>query len=211
MTKKKWIIITVLCSVVLIGGAMAGPIMSDLERPKYNVISLAENIEIRLYNPKLIAEVEVRGKRKDAIGDGFRLLADYIFGNNTAQIDIAMTAPVQQQASEKIAMTAPVQQQASGDAWSVSFVMPAEYTKETLAKPNDQRVLIKEVPAQKYIAIHFSGTNSNENIAEHESKLMRYIKANQIQVRGSPIYAFYNPPWTLPFLRRNEVMIEINE
>lgn len=207
--KKKWITIASIIALILIGGALMGPIMSNVEKPEYEVIASQENIEIRRYAPMIIAEVAVEGKREDAIGDGFRLLADYIFGNNTVQKDIAMTAPVQQQENQQIAMTAPVQQQSSGNAWKVSFVMPSEYSMASLPKPNNDRVHLKEVPSKKFVVIQFSGTNSDANIAEHEAQLLDYIESNQITATGSSKYAFYNPPWTLPFMRRNEVMIEV--
>ncbi len=208
--KKRWKMIAAIVAVLVLGGVLAGPIMNEVERPDYEVISSAgQNIEIRRYEPMIIAQVTMRGKREEAIGDGFRLLADYIFGNNTVSQEIAMTAPVQQQASEKIAMTAPVQQQAKGNAWTVSFVMPSEYTMETLPKPNNERVMLKQVPAKRVIAITFSDTNSDANIAEHERQLKAYIQANNLQTTGQPTYAFYNPPWTLPPMRRNEVMIEL--
>jgi len=213
--KTRWKITAAILTILALGGVLVGPIMSDVERPEYEVISSAEeNIEMRRYAPMIIAQVTVEGAREEAIGDGFRLLADYIFGNNTAQQEIAMTATVQQEAaqestSEKIAMTAPVQQQADGNAWTVSFVMPSEYTMETLPKPNDARVTHTRIPARRIIAITFSGTPSDENIAGHEQQLRDYINANNIQTTGEPTYAFYNPPWTLPFMRRNEVMMEV--
>ena len=191
--KKKWIISSMLG--ILICYAMIGQVMSDVEYPSYEAVSSVENIEIRQYAPMIIAEVEVQGEREKAIEDGFRLLADYIFGNNVAQ--------------QNIAMTVPVQQQSSGEVWKVSFVMPSEYSMVTLPKPNNDLVTLSKIPAKQFIAIKFSGTNSNENIARHEAKLLQYIEENQIQITGSPKYAFYNPPWTLPFMRRNEVMIEV--
>ena len=211
MIRKRWIIILAISSTVLIGCAMVGPIMSNnVEQPNYGVLSSStDDIEIRRYAPMVIAEVEVRGAREEAISDGFRLLADYIFGNNTTQQDIAMTAPVQQQANKKIAMTAPVQQQSSGNRWKVSFVMPAEYSLATLPEPNNEQVKLKQIPAKDFIAIQFSGTNSKQNITKHDRQLRQYIERNNIQTLGTPKYAFYNPPWTLPFMRRNEVMIEI--
>ena len=209
--KKRWITITVMTGIIFIGAILAGSLMSNVEKPDYKVIASQENIEIRSYKPMIIAEVEIAGKRKDAIGKGFRLIADYILGNNTVRQNIAMTAPVQQQKSQKIAMTAPVQQQSTGLSWKVSFVMPAKYSMENLPKPNDGRIKLRKISAKKFIAIRFSGTNSNENIAKHEAKLMNYVRAKQINTVGSPKYAFYNPPWTLPFMRRNEVMVEINE
>ena len=209
--KKKWTMITSIIALILIVGVLAGPVMSDVEKPDYKVIQSEQNIEIRQYEPMIIAEVEVDGKREGAIGDGFRLIADYIFGNNTVKRDIAMTAPVQQQESQKIAMTAPVQQQSTGKSWRMSFVMPSKYSMDSLPVPNNNRVRLKEILTKKFVVIEFSGTNSNENVTEHENQLMNYIEENQIKINDSPKYAFYNPPWSLPFLRRNEVMIEINQ
>ena len=201
--------IVAIIGIFLIGAIAAGPVMSDVETPNYEIVKSQDAIEIRQYEPIIIAEVQMSGKREDAIGDGFRLLADYIFGNNIANQDIAMTAPVQQQESTKIAMTAPVQQQSAGNYWQVSFVMPSEYTMDTLPKPVNERVVLKEIPAKTFVAITFSGTNSDENVKAHEKILLEYVEANDLSVISTPKYAFYNPPWTLPPMRRNEVMIEI--
>jgi len=209
--KKKWTMITSIIALILIVGVLAGPVMSDVEKPDYKVIQSEQNIEIRQYEPMIIAEVEVDGKREDAIGDGFRLLADYIFGNNTVQQVISMTAPVQQKENQKIAMTAPVQQQSTGKSWRMSFVMPSKYSMDSLPVPNNNLVRLKEILTKKFVVIEFSGTNSNENVTEHENQLMNYIEGNNLKITGSPKYAFYNAPWTLPFMRRNEVMIEINQ
>ena len=201
--------ISSIIALILIVGVLAGPVMSNVEKPDYKVIQSEQNIEIRQYEPMIIAEVEVDGKREETIRDGFRILADYIFGNNTVQQVISMTAPVQQKENQKIAMTAPVQQQSMGKSWRMSFVMPSKYRLDSLPVPNNNRVRLKEIMTKKFVVIEFSGTNSNENVTKHENQLMNYIEANQINIIGSPKYAFYNAPWTLPFLRRNEVMIEI--
>ena len=199
--------ITSIITLFLIVGVLAGPVISNVEKPDYKIIQSEQNIEIRQYDPMIIAEVEVDGKREDAIRDGFRLIADYIFGNNTVEQNISMTAPVQQK--EKIAMTSPVQQQLAGKSWQISFVMPSKYSMNSLPVPNNNRVRLKEILTKKFVVIEFSGSNSNENVIGHENQLMKYIKANQINIIGSPKYAFYNAPLTLPLLRRNEVMIEI--
>ena len=201
--------ITSIIALILLFGVLAGPVMSNVEKPDYEVVHSEQNIEIRQYDPMIIAEVKVEGKREDAIREGFRLLADYIFGNNTGEQVISMTSPVQQKENQKIAMTAPVQQQLTGKSWQISFVMPSEYSMESLPVPNNNRVRLKEILAKKFVVIEFSGSNSNENVIGHENQLMKYIKANQINIIGSPKYAFYNAPLTLPLLRRNEVMIEI--
>ena len=209
--KKKWTMITSIIALILVVGVLAGPVMSNVEKPDYKVIQSEQNIEIRQYEPMIIAEVEIDGKRKDAIRDGFRLIADYIFGNNTVEQNISMTAPVQQKENQKIAMTSPVQQQLAGKSWQISFVMPSKYNMDSLPVPNNNRVRLKKILTKKFVVIEFSGSNSHENVIEHENQLMNFIEANQINIIGSPKYAFYNAPWTLPFLRRNEVMIEINQ
>lgn len=208
---KKILIATIICSIILAGCAMVTPILNDVEQPKYTVISSAGPIEVRQYNPMIIAQVNVQGSRSEAVYGGFRMLADYIFGNNTSKQDIAMTAPVQQQASEKIAMTAPVMQQSTQDSWNISFIMPSSYNMTTLPKPNNNQVKIKELPAKRYVAIQFSGINTDNNISQHQEKLLSYIKTQQLKTTGTPTYAFYNRPWTLPFLKRNEILIEVSQ
>lgn len=207
--KKKIVWCCVAIIVIVIGGLLVGPMMSRVEKPSYQVISQSKNIEMRQYGSMIIAEVRITGKRKEAINNGFRLLADYIFGNNLVEEKIAMTAPVQQQPGKKIAMTAPVQQQSNGDDWLISFIMPSEYTLDDLPKPNNPQVQLKEIPAEKFIVIRFSGNSDDDNISKHEQQLLAHITEQQIQVVGSPKYAFYNPPWTLPVFRRNEIMLEV--
>jgi effector-binding domain-containing protein len=192
----------------LLAAALWGPIVSKVERPKYQVAESSDNIEIRDYAPMIVAEVDVPGKQRDAIGKGFRIIADYIFGNNTAAQKVAMTAPVTQQGSEKIPMTAPVTQQGDGSTWRVRFVMPSRYTLETLPKPLNPDVKLKEIPAKRYAVIRFSGMASEDSLKRRTKQLKDWAGAENLAPKADPIYAFYNPPWTLPFLRRNEVMIE---
>ena len=181
----------------------------NVEQAKYTVVKSEGAIEIRDYASIIIAQARMTGERKDAINQGFRVIADFIFGNNTAAEKVAMTAPVMQKESEKIAMTAPVMQEGGDNQWQIAFVMPDEYTMETLPKPNNDEVQIVEVPEKRFVAIRFSGLSSDENLKEHTTKLYSYIKENKLEALSAPFYAFYNPPWTLPFMRRNEVMIEI--
>lgn len=205
--KAKWKSLIILISIIILMGLILwGPIVSSVEQPKYQVISSEDNFEVRRYEPMIIAEVIIEGKREDSISTGFRLLADYIFGNN-----ISMTAPVTQQQSQKIAMTAPVSQRTDGSGWAVNFVMPSQYSMESLPKPNNEDVILKEISAKTFAVIRFSGLNKNKNIAKHEKKLQVYISENKLVSLSAPVYAFYNPPWTVPFLRRNEVMIEVNK
>lgn len=185
--------------------------VGKVEEPAFTATQVAENIEMRTYKPLIVAETITTGDRKEAISQGFRTIADYIFGNNTTKQEIAMTAPVIQQAtSEKIAMTAPVvQQQTAPNTWAVRFVMPSEYTLATLPKPNNSAVVLKEMPAQNFAVIRFSGRMTVENLSENQALLEAYIAKNGLQKQGEPQFAFYNPPWTLPFFRRNEVMFAV--
>ena len=203
-----WLIAVV--AVVLLGAALWGPIVSNVQQPKYQVVESSGNIEIRDYAPQIVAEAEVAGDRRDAIRKGFRIIADYIFGNNTSAQKVPMTAPVTQQGSEKIAMTAPVTQQGDGNIWRVRFVMPSSYTIETLPKPNNPAVKLKEIGAKRYAVIRFSGMAGEDSLKRRTEELNAYISAKNLTPLSAPTYAFYNPPWTLPFLRRNEVMVEIH-
>ena len=202
-----WVIAVV--AVLLLGAALWGPIASNVEHPKYAVVESSGNIEIRDYAPMIVAEARVSGERRDAISNGFRIIADYIFRNNTAAQKVPMTAPVTQQRSEKIAMTAPVTQQADGNTWRVRFIMPSSFTIDTLPKPNNPAVELKEMPAKRFAVILFSGMAGEESLKLHAKELNDFISAKKLTPLSAPTYAFYNPPWTLPFLRRNEVMLEI--
>ena len=210
ITKRKWYFILVIIAFLAVGLLSLGPIMSDVEQPKYQVIYTQQPFEMRTYEPVIIAEAIVKGERKEAISEGFSILADYIFGNNSVSEKVSMTAPVGQQQSQKISMTAPVSQQAIDDEWIIHFVMPSQYDMDTLPKPNNERVNIKEIPATSFAVIRFRGSNTDENVHLHEQKLKEYLSERTIEPLSSPIYAFYNPPWTLPLMRRNEVMIEVD-
>ncbi len=184
------------------------------EEPKFSLLEKDQSFELRLYEPKIIAEVEVDGDMSAASRKGFRQIADFIFGNNTAQSGksekISMTAPVAiKPASEKIAMTAPVGVQQSEKGWKVSFVMPSQYTLETLPKPNNPQISIKQLPAKKFALIRFSGLVDEEKMQAKSAELNQWITMKKLNPVGIPELARYNPPWTLPFLRRNELMIEV--
>ena len=209
MTRRKKIITASVIVLITIGLASWGPIMSNVEKPDYIVTLTEKNIEIREYKPMITASVRVSGERKEAIRKGFRLVADYIFGNNAINTKIAMTAPVEQRESQKIAMTAPVQQQRDGQSWEISFVMPKEHSIDTLPIPKNSEVTLSEIASKQFVVIKFSGRNTDSNIEEYTNQLEKFVVDNSIQTIGSPKYAFYNPPWTLPFLRRNEVMLEL--
>lgn len=202
----------ILLIILLIVGAtlfIVGSIrMNDVETASYKTISSNKPFSIREYPPMIVAQVVMEGERKEAVQSGFRALADFIFGNNTAATKIEMTAPVGQQ-SENINMTAPVSQQAQDNKWTIQFIMPSKFTMETLPKPNNNTVKITELPTRKYVAIRFSGLSSQSNLQKHKAMLDAHVDAEGITTKGEAIYAFYNHPWTLPILRRNEIMYEL--
>ena len=210
--KKKylWWALAGIGGAAALGAVLWGPIASQVERARYKRVARERDIEIRDYTPLIVAETAVSGDRETAIRQGFRTLADYIFGNNTAFSVVAMTAPVTQQPrNENVEMTAPVTQQVNGADWTVRFVMPARYTIDTLPLPNDPAVSLKQVEGKRYAAVRFSGLARDATLRQYTERLEKFISAKGLRPLSSPAYAFYNPPWTLPFLRRNEIMIEV--
>lgn len=207
MSKK--MLLWVIAALLMLGAAIWGAIVSNVEQARYQVVDRNDNTEIREYPSAIVAETEVSGERNEAIGQGFRTIADYIFGNNTSAQKVAMTAPVTQQRVEELAMTAPMTQQGDGLTWRVRFFMPAGLTIKTLPRPNNPSVKLKELSDKRFAVIRFSGVASQESLKLHTEELNRFVREKHLNALSSPAYAFYNPPWTLPFLRRNEVMVEI--
>lgn len=187
-----------------------------IEEPKYTVLEKSGDFELRAYAPMVIAETLVDGSLGEASSAGFKRIADYIFGNNTSQTGasekISMTAPVGiapeaiDKKSEKISMTAPVGMQKIAGQWRMYFVMPSQYTLATLPKPNNPAVNLREIPASRVAVLRFSGSAGEEKTAYKTNELLAWLKNKQITPISAPELARYNPPWTLPFLRRNEVM-----
>jgi len=196
---------------------LAGPALA-IEEPKHEVVLQEDDFELRRYAPIIVAEVTVTGDRGEASYRAFRPLADYIFGANLPGQEIAMTAPVTQERARdgardgaKIAMTAPVTQepaepQGGAEAWRVRFTMPAEWTMDTLPRPKNPDIRLIEVPAETVAAVRFSGWWSDSSFAEERDALAAWIASKGWRPIGEPVYAYYNDPFTLPFLRRNEVL-----
>ncbi len=204
MNVIRTVIATFLTVILVTGAAMA------VEEPPFTTLVEDGNFEIRDYPALLVAEVTVSGAQKEAANKGFRLLADYIFGNNTSRQDIAMTAPVaQQKESEKIAMTAPVSQIEEADSWIVRFTMPGQYTLETLPTPNDPAVRIKRLPPTRFAVLRFSGRANEKSVAEKSAELTRIAATRGLRATGPITLAQYNPPWIPGFMRRNEVQLPI--
>ncbi len=180
-----------------------------IEEPKYAVDSKNDRYEIRAYESTLVAETVVDAEFDEAGNQAFRILADYIFGNNTSQTKIEMTAPVAQVKSEKIEMTAPVNLTKSGSGFLVQFTMPAKFNMQNLPKPKDERVRIREIPGRKVAVFGYSGSWSE---SRYKSKLGEFVSALEkdgVKTVGEPVFARFNSPFRLWFLRRNEIWFEV--
>ena len=207
---------------------------SKYEQPKHRVIEQIDAIEIRDYQPMLLAEVDVVGERSSAMSDGFRILAGYIFGGNTSRSSIAMTSPVTQtdtsaslvpskgaasEKSEKIAMTSPVTltPSASTDTpsektqqrWTVAFMLPSKYTIDTLPKPNNPQIRFRESTPERRVAIRFSGFSTESNLSKHRDALEAFVASRNLKTVGVPILSLYDDPFTAPWNRRNEWWVTV--
>jgi hypothetical protein len=180
------------------------------ETPKYSVIKKQNEIELRQYGGHIQAEVTIIEKNyKSAIEKGFTVLAGYIFGNNISRQKIDMTTPVKVSQSQKIAMTTPVTVTGNGQ-FTVAFIMPAEYTLETLPLPKDGNIHFTLVPAHQMAAIRFSGYFHQNTINKNKERLSLWLKEENLETEGDFVVAGYNPPWIPGFIARNEIMIKIN-
>jgi len=195
----------IILSFFLIGA----PLAMATEEPSYRVITQSEPFEIREYPPLIVAQVEVPGDLSEASSAGFRLIANYIFGNNISVRGSGLTTA--EPAPEKIAMTVPVIAEGKGDqkTWLIQFVMPKQYTLETLPKPNNPQVKLLGIGPQKLAVIRFTGFVSDDKVQEKTAELMAWIKSRNALALGNPRLARYNPPWSIPWMRRNEILIPI--
>ena len=185
----------------------------SLEEPDYTLLYKDGDIEYRQYEPYLVSETLIKNTAdyNDAGNEGFRRLFAYITGNNQAQAKIAMTAPVEQTpSSEKIAMTAPVQQGESGEGWRVAFMLPKAYTLQNAPIPTDERVQIQAMPGRLMAVLRYSGRWTERNFVNKQAALQDAIDGESIERIGEFQVSLYNPPYTLPFMRRNEVMVEVS-
>lgn len=181
-----------------------------VEEPAFSLRQSEGDFEVREYAPVIVAETTLRGDHNKTLFDGFGPLADYIFAKGREGEKIAMTAPVTQRPRETIAMTAPVtQQKASDGAWTVGFTMPAGYTLETLPAPVNPDVKLVQLPARTMAVLRFSGVAGDSARAKAQQTLLAKVAARNLTAVGEPEFAYYDPPWTLPFFRRNEVMVQV--
>ena len=199
----RYILISLALALLFLVGAEA----MATEKPDYNTVMTEGKFEVREYPSMLLAEVKVTGDRGEAANRGFRKLAAFIFGDNLPNAKIAMTSHVTQTPkSEKIAMTAPVMQTPiKNGEWTVNFMMPSEYSMETLPKPTDSDIRIFKSKPYRTVSIRFSGRGKMKSLKKHQAKLDDFVAAQGLKITGGPEYAFYDAPFVPPFLRRNEV------
>jgi len=189
--------------------------INSVEQASYDEIRVEGDYELRLYQPMVIAETYVEGDFDSAGEIAFNRLFDYISRDNISSSKIAMTAPVivdqtRSEMSKSMDMTAPVLQQRKDQGWRYMFVLPADYTLQTAPAPLDQNVTLSTIPQKKVAVLRFSGLRNEQRINDKTLQLQQWITANKLTAASEPRWAGYNPPWTLPFYRRNEIMIDIN-
>jgi hypothetical protein len=183
------------------------------EEPEYTRRRLTDTIELRSYGPRIAAETTVLDDEDRSRNIGFRRLAGYIFGGNGRGEAIAMTAPVGQRSTrggQQIAMTAPVSQTAADRGYVIRFFMPSKWTMQTLPTPNDERVRLVAVPPETVAVLQFGGDRSPKAVAARTAELRKALQDNGIAPIGDTVAWFYDPPWTLPFRRRNEIAVPVD-
>lgn len=202
-------LISLISTIFLSGCSVVG--IRTAEEPNYQVLQDYGHIQIRHYPALLIAETEVNADYNNSSNQAFKRLAGYIFGENKKQQKMSMTAPVLQQPQEEtLDMTAPVFQQKNGSAWRMAFVLPEAYALSTAPEPLDPEILIKEIPNKNIAVLQYSGTLSEQGIVEQSEELNNWLINKGYAPLSPPRSAAYDPPWTLPFLRRNEIHIDID-
>ena len=202
--------------VMLLAGFLSLSLLGEramsYEEPPYTVVKTDGDFEYRQYDRYRVSETIIEGARDAdaASSEGFRRLFAYISGSNSSQSKISMTVPVSQGASEKISMTVPVQQSAADTGWRVSFMLPSQFTLETAPVPTDARVYVREVPGRLMVVLKFSGRWTESNYIEHEQELAQHVATSNLSTAGTIERAAYNAPFSIPWFRRNEVMVEVN-
>jgi hypothetical protein len=204
MVYLRRVVLFFFAAILGVGNTMA------VEEAEYTVELKEQSIELRRYEPHIIAVTLVGGDFDEAGSNAFSRLFKYISGNNQSREEVKMTAPVGQgAASEKINMTSPVGQQRQNDRWAVSFMMPAGYSLETLPEPQDPLVVLRPVPARHIAAIQYSGFWSEKTYLLNKAKLDAWIEEKGLTVAGKAIWARYNAPFTPWFMRRNEILVPV--
>ncbi|WP_270935486.1 SOUL family heme-binding protein [Falsiroseomonas oryzae] len=195
-----------LAGSLLLGACTVVGVRAGTEEPRHETLAQQAGLEIRRYAPRLAAETVVEGEEAAARSEGFSRLARYIFGANRGAARIAMTAPVAQEPL-RIAMTAPVAQEATPQGHRIRFFLPAALREPPV--PEDPRVTIAELPAETVAVLRFSGVPHPAAVAEARGRLLAALATTDWQPAGEPVGWFYDPPWTVPGLRRNEVAVPV--
>ena len=168
-----------------------------IEEPPYSIERRAPYYEVRRYENTIVAETIVSGDLDEASRSGFKILAGYIFGKNESQT--------------KIEMTAPVNLSGKGDKQVLQFSMPRSFSMQKLPRPIDQKVLLREIPSRTIAVYRYSGSWSRELFDKKLQFFLSELKKDGVPVMGEPIFARYNSPFSLWFLRRNEIWIQLEE
>lgn len=211
MSTVFWYVLIIGLALLLLWTVGSWWVVKDIEQPDYQVLEKHDGYEIRAYESYIVAETVIEAENeREALNEGFRIVADYIFGNNASTEKVSMTSPVLSSSEgEKISMTAPVLASDAEGRRKVAFVMPKEYSLETLPVPNDDRVILREVPAHTVAAHRFGWYATDARIAEKKEKLIDALTRDGITVTGMLYYAGYNPPLTIPFIQRHEVLVNV--
>lgn len=206
------ILVGIICFFFTTGCSIFG--IRTSEEATYHVLAEYDQIEIREYGELVVVETDVDASYEEAGNIAFKKLFAYISGENISKTKIAMTAPVMSREEfaadgEKVAMTSPVLGEKQGQGWRYSFVLPANYTPETAPLPTNPEVKLAVIPGKKVAVIRYSGSWKEQAMREKSEELIEWIRINGLERLSSPRSAGYDPPWTLPFLRRNEIMIDV--
>ena len=190
--------------LTIIAIVIASPVWAEYERPSYNVVLKEDGLEIRDYEPAVVVETQVLASRRDAAGEAFRSLFNYISGNNAASLEIPMTSPVTQ---------TPVGKGLDGvsDNWAIRFFLPSSLSMEDIPKPLQQDINIVTLAAQRFASVSFKGTQNDKKVAKYTARLREFISQNGYGVSGGPVYGFYDPPFVPWFLRDNEILLPIQK
>lgn len=204
-------ILLLVAIVVLILWSAWGYFSSNVEQAQYTVLEQADGYEIREYPAHIVAQTTVTGTYDEALNEGFRIIAAYIFGENVPNQKIAMTAPVTEQGAqiEKVAMTAPVMAEIGGTSRTISFVVPQKYTLSSLPQPTNSHIEILEVPEKRVAALRFSWFQNANRVQDMQEKLLALLARDEREIVGTPVYAGYNAPWTPPWMTRHEILVEL--
>ena len=168
-----------------------------IETPKHTLIKKENGFEIREYEPMIIAKTSVMSNYSDATSTGFRRIASYIFGGNSANMSIKMTAPVLTNTPDP------------KDIYEIQFVMPSEHSMKNLPQPNSQNVTIKKVNLGKTAVLRFGGWATKDKASYYQNKLSDLLIASGYTVNGTFMVAQYNSPWAIPPFRKNEIIVQI--